>query len=1073
VVVAAAARVVAAARPATRTLEICRMHHQPRNSLCALPLSLWATIAIRIAIAAAPVQLDDAWVDASRYAPGTPVLGSAVLRNTTGAAAICTVAVQVTHLATPVATVTVPPVLVPAAGVTTAVFAWLPPARDFTGYLLELSAAAGGMTSAPITTAVDVSSDWRVFPRYGYISAYGALSSAEINATIEQLNRYHLNGLQFYDWQNYKHHIPLAGTVADPAASWPDIANRDNRFLTVTRYLTAAHARRMTCMNYNLLYGASSNCYADGLQPQWGLYDDAGHATQSRHILPSGWATPYINVFNPLHADWRTWIFNEEEKVFKVFGFDGWHVDQLGKNGYSWEGSSIDMASAYGSFLSAARARLGQRYTFNAVNEWGGPNVADTVDFSYVEVWPGSSETCSRYLGFQWMFAHCRSWSGNLKNIVFAAYLNRDAAAFNTTSVLLADAAIYATGGAHLELGDHGLLGNEYFPNVKPASATLMTRLRRYYDVITAYQNMLRDRDVVTITRDVASAALPLSTWDEPGHVWSFARQKRNMEILHLINLTSLTTNAWNDANGTYAAPTVVSNVTLQYFTTQRVDRVTLVSPDYALGAPVAVAFATNTVGGRACVTCTLPYLHYWSMLLFRAEPRTYFISAAAQHTFDGRTPATAFRTIYEADQAISYGDGDTILIDAGTTNGALGYVYSSGGPAGAVSRFQRLRDTTPANDITIAGINGMPVIVAEYPPVQLHGVRYNCTISNLAFVVSNGPAVAVANQNSYAADPNVGASARWYPASGGNMVIANCLISNVTAASAIVFGVNGAFDGRETADIYTVIKGAQIMGNQMHVAGVGAVTGAVRFNQYGGGTDVLIANNTIRGPGMSASGAADAINVAWNNGKDTAFVISNNQIHGWSGRALALDIGASAIRENLIWDVGGPAVQVDGGVAGGTPNMFVNNTIWNVNGNCAQTQYDTTATNWWVNNLFLRAAGSAYVCWSGGGARNMFDACLSYEVMQMYNIDASEAGANYWYYDPGLVTTNRNSDAFLALEYHTSSTQALYCGAARYGGQNWLGVGGGIQGGAPLDIPEPTAALVLLAGLFTMWKQR
>jgi len=206
---------------------------------------------------------------------------------------------------------------------------------------------------------------------------------------------------------------------------------------------------------------------------------------------------------------------------------------------------------------------------------------------------------------------------------------------------------------------------------------------------------------------------------------------------------------------------------------------------------------------------------------------------------------------------------------------------------------------------------------------------------------------------------------------------------------------------------------------------------------------------------------------------QDTAFVISNNQIHGWSGRALALDIGASAIRENLIWDVGGPAVQVDGGVAGGTPNMFVNNTIWNVNGNCAQTQYDTTATNWWVNNLFLRAAGSAYVCWSGGGARNMFDACLSYEVMQMYNIDASEAGANYWYYDPGLVTTNRNSDAFLALEYHTSSTQALYCGAARYGGQNWLGVGGGIQGGAPLDIPEPTAALVLLAGLFTMWKQR
>jgi dextranase len=1017
--------------------------------------------------------LADAWTEASRYAPGEAARGMVVLQNSAGTAVACTVAAQVSHLTAPLAQWSVTNLTMPAASIVTAAWTWLPPARDFTGYLLECSAISGGATSTPVTTAVDVSSDWRVFPRYGYLSAYGPLSAAEINATIEQLSRYHLNGLQFYDWQNYKHHIPLAGTVGSPAASWPDIANRDNRFLTVSRYLTAAHARRMMCMNYNLLYGASSNCYADGLLPQWGLYNDASHVTQVTHELPSGWATPHIKVFNPLHADWRNWIFSEEEKVFQVFAFDGWHVDQLGKNGYSWEGTGIDMAAAYGAFLSAARARLGRRYLFNAMNEWGAPNVSDSVDFHYVEVWPGT-DIATRYLGFQWMFEHCRSWSGNLKNIVFAAYLNRNAAAFNTTSVLLADAAIFATGGAHIEVGDHGLLGNEYYPNTtKTASSALMARVRRYYAVATAYQNMLRDRDVITIAREVSATGLTPSTWDQPGRVWCLPRQKRNSEILHLINLTSLTTNAWADANGTYPAPAIVTNAVITYYTSQRVDRVTFVSPDYGAGRPINVPFTTTTIGGRACVTCTLPSLEYWSMLLFVAEPRTYYISAAAQHTFDGHSLTTAFRTVYEADQAIAYGNGDSILIDGGTTNGALGYVYNTGGPAGAVSRFQRLRDTTTANDITIAGINGMPVISAEYPPVQFHGVRYNCTVSNLCFVVSNGAAVAVANQNSYAYDPNVGASVRWYPASGGNMLIAHCVISNVLAAPAIVFGVNGNFDAREDADVRTLIDRAQIVGNRMHVAGAGAVAGAIRFNQYGGGTGVRIADNVIRGPGMSASGAADGITVAWNSGKDTAFVISNNQIHGWSSRALALDIGASEIRENLIWDIGGPAIQVDGGVAGGAPNQFVNNTLWSVNGNCAQTQYDSTATNWWVNNMFVKAAAGAYVCWSGGGARNMFDACLSYDVTQVYNTDATAAGVNYWYYDPGLLTTDRAHVAFLALEYHTSSTQALYCGVTRYGGRSWLGVGGGIQGGPPLDIPEPVLALVCGAGLLVLRRQR
>jgi len=202
-------------------------------------------------------------------------------------------------------------------------------------------------------------------------------------------------------------------------------------------------------------------------------------------------------------------------------------------------------------------------------------------------------------------------------------------------------------------------------------------------------------------------------------------------------------------------------------------------------------------------------------------------------------------------------------------------------------------------------------------------------------------------------------------------------------------------------------------------------------------------------------------------------FTISNNHIHGWSGRALALDIGAADVRGNLIWDIGGPAIQVDGGMAGGAPNIFVNNTVWNVDGNCVETRYDPTASNWWVNSLFMRAAPGAYVCYSGGGAQNVFDACMSYGVTRMYNADAGEAGANYWYHDPVVLTTNQSSPWFLALAYPVSSTQALFSGSARYGGANWIGVGGGIQGGPPLDVPEPAGAIVVLICIVASRRRR
>ena len=57
---------------------------------------------------------------------------------------------------------------------------------------------------------------------------------------VSRLSRYHINGLQFYDWQD-EHDKPLAGTREEPAEKWQDIAKRDVYAKTVSGYIEALH----------------------------------------------------------------------------------------------------------------------------------------------------------------------------------------------------------------------------------------------------------------------------------------------------------------------------------------------------------------------------------------------------------------------------------------------------------------------------------------------------------------------------------------------------------------------------------------------------------------------------------------------------------------------------------------------------------------------------------------------------------------------------------------------------------------------------------------------------------------
>ncbi|MBF1027685.1 MAG: hypothetical protein HXK89_09965, partial [Lachnospiraceae bacterium] len=99
------------------------------------------------------------------------------------------------------------------------------PDPDFTGYLVRIQVVdEAGEVLAKDTCAIDVSSSFVKFPRYGYVCDYGPSLPAE--DMIAQMNRYHINVIEYYDW-HHLHHEPLPDSVSkDHLSDWTDWSGR-------------------------------------------------------------------------------------------------------------------------------------------------------------------------------------------------------------------------------------------------------------------------------------------------------------------------------------------------------------------------------------------------------------------------------------------------------------------------------------------------------------------------------------------------------------------------------------------------------------------------------------------------------------------------------------------------------------------------------------------------------------------------------------------------------------------------------------------------------------------------------
>ena len=494
---------------------------------------------------------------------------------------------------------------------------WVPPIKDFKGYLVELYKTINGHENIITTIAVDVSSDWSRFPRYGFLSKYGKMPESQTEAVINNLNRYHINGLQFYDWQ-YKHHQPLAGTVSHPTLMWKDIGDRDIYLSAVKQYIKAAHAHNMKALAYNLIYGAWEDAKSDGVKDEWYMFIDSTHTTKQKFILPSPFLSD-IYLLDPSNKNWQQYIIEQNKKMYTALGFDGYHVDQLGdwhKKLYSYSGSVIDLPKTFLPFLLAMKKAEPQKsLVMNSVNQYGQESIAKSpVDFLYTEVWPPNDE----FKDLAAIIKENDSLSKNTKQTVLAAYMNYKMADhkgfFNTHSVLLADAVIFAFGAAHLEMGEH-MLDKEYFPQDSlKMKADLQQSLIIYYDFLVAYENLLRSRG--TFNNPIITSLdekMKLNNWPPSlGTVSVIGKYLGQKQIIHLINFANASSLNWRDTDGKQPAPRKFTNMAVSFLSSKTIKKIWFASPDVDFGASQNINF---TQSGNS-VNFTLPSLQYWDMVV-------------------------------------------------------------------------------------------------------------------------------------------------------------------------------------------------------------------------------------------------------------------------------------------------------------------------------------------------------------------------------------------------------------------------------------------------------------------------
>ncbi|HYN89130.1 MAG TPA: glycoside hydrolase family 66 protein [Ardenticatenaceae bacterium] len=375
--------------------------------------------------------------DKARYNPGDTVTIQVAIRNNTASAWSGTLYLDVKYLESTVYSSN-QALSVAAGASTTKTFTWTAPSTDFRGYYVEVRAG----TTDSAATAVDVSSTWTRYPRYGYVHNFAPGQSQTQSADKMRLlaEDYHINAVQFYDWM-WRHEQVISRTGSTINDPWYDWTGNPISYDVIEDLVAAAHGENTAALPYFMLYaGLQGYEQISGVNPQWGLFADTTHTSQRVFDFGDNNANTNLWIFNPLNTNWQNHIFRQYDEAILTADFDGLHLDQMGNYWggpyYDYWGNSVDLGNSFSPLINNAKEHVSALAYHNAgkagqdvvtynmvnggVNAWGVSDVArSNVDFLYSEIW----ENSTTYASIHDFVRQARS-QGNGKALVLAAYMN-------------------------------------------------------------------------------------------------------------------------------------------------------------------------------------------------------------------------------------------------------------------------------------------------------------------------------------------------------------------------------------------------------------------------------------------------------------------------------------------------------------------------------------------------------------------------------------------------------------------------------------------------------------------------
>ena len=432
------------------------------------------------------------------------------------------------------------------------------------------------------STAFDVLTDWTEFPRYGFMTDF-RLNRDDIEEAVKILTRFHINGLQFYDWQ-YRHDQLVA-----PTTDYIDPLGRQLSLATVKKCIKTAHEYGMKAMPYLAVYAASLEFWRE--HQDWALYD----ANQNPMTF-----SDFLGLMDPtMGKPWILKLRKECSQLLEELPFDGFHIDQYGdpKEGFNSQGDPANIPDAFVGFIRTLKEDHPKAsITFNAVGNWPIEALAHSAqDFVYIEVWKPKTN----YLDLPDMILNARVLSGN-KPVVMAVYIPAE----RITNIRLTDALIFSSGGSRIELGEKkGYLTDPYFPKFQSLSPELARALRNIYDFAVRYQELIGP-----------SAGHELScSVDLPQDVWATVRSKGKWMTVSMVNLSGIETPRWDQPHQT---PTRLTDFRVRVQSPGKILRVWYGSPDW--GNLDLQPISWNEDNGFVVVS--VPSLDYWSLITFELQ---------------------------------------------------------------------------------------------------------------------------------------------------------------------------------------------------------------------------------------------------------------------------------------------------------------------------------------------------------------------------------------------------------------------------------------------------------------------